>query len=218
MLHRTFGVVVVGFICTGCASANRVPLAVVAAHAPNRSVGDVSTLRPMVDFRPRDQTGPRPAPVYSNGCLTNPAALEPGKTYRVSGSRPTIPTGFSRIEKGEADNKYHVGAAVNLGLGYSWFHGSSLYSEPANDPAKGSLDINTDYYWGISVNTGGVNKGADLNAALAAAVFAGFRDFGLTAGYDLVTKTPFFGIAAKIDVFKIARGGGSDICVRGEAI
>lgn len=198
--------------CTSCASIYRVPRADLAEiYRPKfASTGELMV--------PLTANPSGPAAAGAAGCLA-PGSLTDGITYVVSGRRLTVPVGFNRIERSE-DNSYRVGSAVNFGVGISWFGGTGTYSRPG-DPDKASLEITPSWYWGIAAS-GGVRDDlfdttADIGGSASLGVFAGIRDFGLTAGYDFAGRVGFVGIAAKIDAFSIKRGTGGDVCVQREA-
>jgi hypothetical protein len=117
---------------------------------------------------------------------------------------------------------------LDLGYGYAWLHGSGLYQEPtpahSDSPTdvqkaveQGSVDVNTNWYFGFAGNAGARNDGSGVGGSLSASAFIGMKDVGVSAGYDVIGKTAFFGLGAKLDVFSVKRGSGTDVCFKGKA-
>ena len=193
-----------------------------AAAVSAQRVGEGTLKRLIADKAAdaRETFGALPG-TQQTSCVTDYNTLKPGTAYSVSGSTSTIPVTFSRVEK-DAAGKYSVGAALNLGYGYTWFGGSGSYlATPApSTPVAGggsndgTMDVDPEIFGGLALNTGIRNESAGVGGALSATGFVGFKMVAVSAGYDFIAKSPIFGLSAKIDPFKFRRGSGARLCIK----
>jgi hypothetical protein len=120
-----------------------------------------------------------------------------------------------------SDNEYKLGSAMGFGFGMTWFGGTGTYTVPTGNSAAASLEVQSNWYFGAASSAGLrsdlFEPDGGVGGSLNIGVFAGLKDFGFTVGYDFMGKVSYVGIAAKIDVFSLKRGTGSDVCVKREA-
>jgi hypothetical protein len=150
----------------------------------------------------------------SAGCIPDYTALKPGAAYSVTGSTAVVPVTFSRIERSE-DNKYRLGASIDIGYGYTWYTGSGTFTKSDAPSDAGTMTVEPDMFYGLAVNPGIRNSASDLEGSFSATAFAGIRSIALSAGYDVLAKSPVFGLSVRVDAFKFGRGSGARFsCVR----
>ncbi len=128
-----------------------------------------------------------------------PPAPVPGHTYNIILGTPTIPLTFSRVEK--IQGEYRIGAALELGLGYSVVQGKALYN------ADGTISVDPELLAGLAVNVGARNGDTKLDSSLSLSGIIGFSRVALTTGYDLLNKSWFFGLCTKVDTFSFTKTG-----------
>ena len=149
-----------------------------------------------------------------NACIGDYTQLKPGGAYSVSGSSAIVPVTFSRIERA-TDNKYRLGASIDIGYGYTWFNGSGTFTKSDTPSDAGTMNVDPDTFIGVAFNPGIRNSPADITGSLSFTAFAGVRSLALSAGYDVLAKSPVFGLSVKVDAFKFGRGSGARFsCVR----
>jgi hypothetical protein len=110
----------------------------------------------------------------------------------------TIPITFSSIEITNGDAV--VSPNVSLGLGYTWFYGSFMFSEDDR------ITVDPTFFFGV-LGDAGIENNFSLNklAGFFTGGFIGIGAFTLFAGYDIINRYPLVGIGGRVDFFTISQ-------------
>jgi hypothetical protein len=106
----------------------------------------------------------------------------PGHEYRIGVFMPTVPLGINIMDIQLVNNKVvtttPASPTITGGLGYTWFHGSFIYS-----PTNSVQTVDYDFFSGLSflfnANTGGLNQ-----SSCSVNLNFGYENFGFTLGYQ----------------------------------
>ena len=109
---------------------------------------------------------------------------------------PTIPISFSKLEY--VDGKYQVTPTVSLGIGYTWFTGTFIFTE------SDKIMVDPVFFFGLIVDAGLTNDFA-LNklTGFFTGGFVGIGPFNIFFGYDYIIKTPTVGLGARLDLYTV---------------
>ncbi|HLP51398.1 MAG TPA: hypothetical protein VK154_10970 [Chitinophagales bacterium] len=120
---------------------------------------------------------------------------------------PSFPVSFGRLEQDNAGN-WRIGAQLTLGASYYLVVGKAFLNDNGTTQVEPYFSIGAHIDGGLSQNTETAGVVGNLNVGGSVGFY---KYINVLFAYDVLNKTPVFGLGGRVDLFSFTHGSGSII-------